>query len=40
MIHFFVGSCQITFGSRLLPAMCFSTGFLSYLVHVRPRSFE
>jgi hypothetical protein len=40
MIHRRDGSCQKTFGSRLLPAMWPSTGFFAYLVHVRPRSFE
>ena len=31
-----VGSCQITFGSRLPPVICFTTGLPRYLVNVRP----
>src|ERR1041384_4276648 len=38
MIHFRVGACQTTLGSRLPPMMCGSTGLFSYFVHVRPRS--
>ncbi len=38
MIHFLVGACQTTLGSRLFAIMCGTTGLFAYFVQVRPRS--
>ena len=34
--HCLLGSCQITFGSRFPPVICFTIGLPRYLVNVRP----